>query len=273
MRRTTGQPVGRQEHVLGAAQPDALGAEAAGGGGVLAGVGVGPDAELAAPHGVGPRQDGVELRRWLGGGQRMAPEHDLAGRAVERDDVALVDGHVAGDVNERPVILIVSAPTTAGVPQPRATTAAWLTEPAASGQDALGDHHAVDVLGARLVAHEDHLLAPVDGAAASSAVKYTLPTAAPGDAARPLATTVPSPENCGWSTASRCSAETRVSASCLVIFQRLRALAGALRHVDGHPQRGRAGALADPRLEHPELALLDGELGVAHVPVVRARAG
>ena len=42
-----------------------------------------------------------------------------------------------------------------------------------------------------------------------------------------------------------------------------------LRHVDGHPQRGGARALADTRLEHPELALLDGELGVAHVAVVR----
>src|SRR5207248_9038975 len=32
--------------------------------------------------------------------------------------------------------------------------------------------------------------------------------------------------------------------------------------------RGRAGALADARLEHPEFALLDRELRVAHVPVV-----
>ena len=39
-------------------------------------------------------------------------------------------------------------------------------------------------------------------------------------------------------------------------------------HVDGHAQRGTARALAHPGLEHPELALLDGELGVAHVAVV-----
>ena len=42
-----------------------------------------------------------------------------------------------------------------------------------------------------------------------------------------------------------------------------------LGHVDGHPQGRRAGALADAGLEHPELALLDRELGVAHVAVVQ----
>ena len=41
-----------------------------------------------------------------------------------------------------------------------------------------------------------------------------------------------------------------------------------LRHVDRDAQRGHAGALADAGLEHPELALLDGELGVTHVAVV-----
>ena len=39
-------------------------------------------------------------------------------------------------------------------------------------------------------------------------------------------------------------------------------------HIDGHLQRGCTGALADTRLQHPQLALLDRELGVAHVLVV-----
>ena len=64
---------------------------------------------------------------------------------------------------------------------------------------------------------------------------------------------------------------TRLSASSWVIFQRSRL--ACLGHVDGHAQRGRAGALADAGLEHPELALLDGELGVAHVLVVALEAG
>ena len=44
--------------------------------------------------------------------------------------------------------------------------------------------------------------------------------------------------------------------------------ARALGHVDRHLQRGRPGALADTGLQHPELALVDRELGVAHVGVV-----
>ena len=46
-----------------------------------------------------------------------------------------------------------------------------------------------------------------------------------------------------------------------------------LGHVHGHLERGVAGALAHPGLEHPELVLLDGELGVAHVAVVGFQAG
>ncbi len=44
-------------------------------------------------------------------------------------------------------------------------------------------------------------------------------------------------------------------------------------HVDRHPEGGLAGALAHPGLEHPQLALFDGELGVAHVPVVLLEPG
>ena len=39
-------------------------------------------------------------------------------------------------------------------------------------------------------------------------------------------------------------------------------------HVDGHANRGQAGALAVARLQHVELAILDGELEVLHVAVV-----
>ena len=83
------QAVGGQEHVLGAAQPDALGAEIAGVGGVLTGVGVGADGQLALAHLIGPREQHVELGRRLGVLEHHRPEHDLAGGAVERDDVAL----------------------------------------------------------------------------------------------------------------------------------------------------------------------------------------
>ncbi len=41
-----------------------------------------------------------------------------------------------------------------------------------------------------------------------------------------------------------------------------------LDHFDGDTQGGGGGALAHARLEHPELALLDGELDIAHIAVM-----
>ena len=99
----------------------------------------------------------------LGSGVTTAtsPTHDLAGRAVDRDDVAFVHDDVAD--RERPRLQVdactASAPQIAGVPMPRATTAAWLDEPAARGEDALGRDHAVQVVGRGLGAHEDDALA------------------------------------------------------------------------------------------------------------------
>ncbi len=45
------------------------------------------------------------------------------------------------------------------------------------------------------------------------------------------------------------------------------------RHLDRHLQGGPSGALSHPGLQHPELALVDGELGVAHIPVVGFQTG
>ena len=41
-----------------------------------------------------------------------------------------------------------------------------------------------------------------------------------------------------------------------------------LDHFDGDTQGGGGGALAHAGLEHPELALLDGELDIAHIAVM-----
>ena len=84
-----GQAVLAQEHVLGAAQADPLGAEVAGVGGVVAGVGVGPHGQLALADGVGPRQHGVEGGGRLGRRERHLAGHDNARSPVERDPVPL----------------------------------------------------------------------------------------------------------------------------------------------------------------------------------------
>ena len=98
------QPLRAEEHVLGAAEADAAGAEAERHLGVLRHVGVGADAEPA--HLVGPAQQllellvdgrllGLELALdhldHLGGARRQRGQHDLAGRAVDRDRVAFLE--------------------------------------------------------------------------------------------------------------------------------------------------------------------------------------
>ena len=140
---------------------------------------------------------------------------------------------------------------------------------APGGEDALGGQHPVHVLGRGLAADQHHLLAPLgrglgvvggqvdpaDGGAGRGAE-------APGQhrVARP----------------GELGVEHLVEVLAGDPLERL--LLGQLDgplpdHVDRHPERGPAGALAHPGLEHPQLALLDGELGVAHVPVVGLEAG
>ena len=83
------QPVAVEEHVLGAAEPDPLGAEVAAAMGVGRGVGVDAHAELPDP--VGPLHQAEEVAAQLGRAQRRLAGEHLAGAAVHRDPVAL--GH------------------------------------------------------------------------------------------------------------------------------------------------------------------------------------
>src|SRR6185369_3088709 len=79
------------EHVLGAAQADALGAVASGLGGLLGLVGVGPD--LHPPDLVGPGEDLLELGLVLEASldRRELAEVEVAGRAVEAQPGALFE--------------------------------------------------------------------------------------------------------------------------------------------------------------------------------------
>ena len=92
--------------------------------------------------------------------RRLAGEH-LAGAAVHRDPLALrelpaVHGQVAR------ALVHLRAPARrrrTACPCPRATTAACEVMPPARGEDRLGHHHAVEVLGRGLPPHQDHRLA------------------------------------------------------------------------------------------------------------------
>ena len=80
--------VALEEHVLGAAEADALGAEVARRARVVRRVGVGADLELARL--VGPVHEGRELARQLRLEHRDLALQHLAGGAVDGDDVALL---------------------------------------------------------------------------------------------------------------------------------------------------------------------------------------
>ena len=135
-----------------------------------------------------------------------------------------------------------------------------------------GDHHAVDVFGARLVAHEHDLLAPLRGSGRLVGGEVHL---ADGGSRRRR-------EARGEDLADLRELRVQHRVEVLVTHSGERlflgdlplggTLAGARGHVDRHLQRGGAGALADAGLQHPELALVDRELGVAHVAVVRLEA-
>ena len=84
----------------------------------------------------------------------------------------------------------LSAPTTAGLPQPRATTAAWLTSPPREVRMPSAAIMPCTSSGEVSLRTRMTFSPRPAAAAASSAVKYAWPTAAPGEAARPLAITL-----------------------------------------------------------------------------------
>ena len=163
MRRTTGSRSSPRNMCSVRHSPMPSAPNCAGVLGVRSVVGVGPDLELAPADVVGPAQDGLELRRRLGRGQPQLAEDDLA-RCVPSSEMTSPSLTTTSPTrNCLPSMWMASAPTTAGVPQPAGHDRGVRHQPAARGEDALGDHHPVDVLGAGLAAHEDDLLAPVGG--------------------------------------------------------------------------------------------------------------
>ena len=160
-------------------------------------------------------------------------------------------------------ITTASAPQIAGLPMPRATTAACDTRPPREvripSAAIMPCRSSGEVSGRTRIT-----CSPASWrASASSAVKYTLPTAAPGDAFEPF----------GQHLELGLGVELRVQE--LVELGRLHAQhrfalvdQPFVDHLDRHAQRGRGGALADARLEHEQATLLDRELDVAHVAVV-----
>ena len=150
-----------QEHVLGPAQTDGLRPETQRQRGVLGVVGVHPHVVGAPPvlvqaNLIGPSEHALEVSRQLGGDEGDRPgDHGPAG-AVDRDDVALPQH----DVRARHPHLFrggIDAEALHAAHARRAHAAGddggMARLAAMARQDALGDGHALEVVGVRLPAH------------------------------------------------------------------------------------------------------------------------
>ena len=145
-----------------------------------------------------------------------------------------------------------------------------------SSQDAFRHHHAVHVFGARLAANQDHFFATVRCISCFISGEVHLA------------------DSCAWRSGETfgnhflsAGLELRVknlievlgsnasNGFCFADLPRiLLALGsnGSLGHVDSHTQGCGTGALAHASLQHPQLALFNGEFGIAHVFVVSFKA-
>ncbi len=147
-----------EEHVLGAAEPDAFGAEPHRRLGVGRRVGIGAHAELA--HFVGP----ADQRGKFAGELRLdhvdlAGQH-LAGRAVDGDEFALLVRLAARRHGPRGIVDAQRAGAgDAGLAHAARDHRGVRGHAAAGGEDAFGGVHAVDVFGRGLHPHQDHFLA------------------------------------------------------------------------------------------------------------------
>ena len=178
-----------EEHVLGAREADARGAERHGVFGLLGGVGVGADLELgdlrAPVHQGGKLCVGVALLAVeglldehlndLGGGGRELAGINVAARAVDGEEVAFLVGHavrregLGGVINlERAGAADADFAHLAGDQRRVRADAAF------GGEDAFGGDHAAQVFGRGFVADEENLLALGGGRVGAVGVQIEL---------------------------------------------------------------------------------------------------
>ena len=266
------QPVLLEEHVLGAAQADALRAEGAGTLGVARVVGVRP--HLQAAHAIGPAQEGGEVVLVLEAGldRRQLAGEDLAGGAVDADDVALLDAdrsraHLALGV----VDLQRLGTRDAGQAHRARDDRRVRGRAAARRQHALRGQHAVHVVRAGLDPHQDDRVAGLLRRDRAVRIEDRLADGSAGRRVEALAQqSVPHRRLCRLVEARQQQLHDLRGIDALNrLLPRDQVLAG---HVDRDLHRRRRRALAGSGLEHVERAALDRELEVLHVAVVALEA-
>ena len=199
--RSTSSRRAAEEHVLGAAQADALGAEPAGPRGIRRVVGVGPHLHPAVLVGDGHqpvdggdhraalvhRHGALEVAHHRGGPHGDLAEEDLAGRAVDRQRVALAHHAAVGgaELLGLGVDLEGLGAAHAGAAHAAGHDRRVRGLAATAGEDAGGRDHAVQVVGVGLAAHEDDGVPSAATRTAASESKTATPTAAPGRRSSP----------------------------------------------------------------------------------------
>ncbi len=263
-----GDTVLGEEHMLGTGQAHALRAEVQGHPCVMGVVGVGADGHLAVL--IGPLHNGGEVAGDAGllGGQLA--QVDVAGGAVQGEEVPLADGDAAqyGGLG----VLVHHQVGDAGHAAAAHTTGhhgGVGGAAAAGGQHALGHLHTHNVLRGGLLAHQHHGavlgvgLAVLSGEVGRAAARAGGGGDAGGDGG-----------GLSQGVLGEVVVEDGVQALRLQHQQSL--LLGDqpfLHQVHGDFQRRAGGALAVPGLEHIEVAPLDGELHVLHIPIVVLQPG
>ena len=182
-----------EEHVLGAAQADALGAEAAGRLGVARDIGVGADTERAAEfvrltHERGEDTPRSGRRRWCWPGRGILRRSN---RRATASRLPLARAFLPLTFTDSSLLVLADFDRAraghAGNAHAASDHRRVAGHAAARSQNALGDFHAVNIVRLRFGANQNHRARFRDLTTASSAVNTITPTAAPGDAGSPVA--------------------------------------------------------------------------------------
>ncbi|CEG08892.1 hypothetical protein BN961_02312 [Afipia felis] len=251
-----------EEHVLGAAQADAFGAELERGARIRRGIGIGADLEFAEL--IGPTHQRAELAGQFRLDHRHLTGQHLTERAVDGDDIARLEGAVA-DRHRAATVIDADAARAGNTRLAHAArhNGSVRGHAAARGEDALGGVHAVNVFRRRFDAHQ-HDLAAI-GMQLGSFIRgehdLTGRSAGRGRKARRHHIAL------GIGIDGRVQQlieRSRLDAGHRILL-RDQAFVGEL---DRDAQRSLGSALAVTGLQHPQLALLDREFHVLHVTVV-----
>ena len=251
-----------EEHVLGAAEADAFGTETARDAGVGRRFGIG--AHLHAPHRVGPFHDRGEFAGKFRVAHGDGAFEHLAGRPVDGDHVAFLQRPPGRDHRLARIIDADRAGARdAGLAHAARDDRGVRGHAAAGGENPFGRMHAVNVFGRRLDPHQDHFAAGALGGFRLLRGEDDLAARRPGRGRQARR------ENLAFGFRIDGRMQQLIERGGIDAADRLRARDEAFcGHVDGDAQRGFGGAFAAARLQHPQLAALDGEFHVLHVAIM-----